>query len=254
LAGYEHFRSRKDFDEKDFNGSWGTWDHVTVAQLTADMDSMPEPFHVGLFNLCTHVPYNLPDYYKFPTLKAHRQQGIARTFTYYDDVLRNFFAREVTRERFHRTLYVFIGDHTGHAPEEERFRIGCIFYAPGRLTPRVDTTLCSQLNILPSILDLAGIETMHASFGASLFSKHPHADWAMTSWSNIFFWQQDHKVLETDLGSTLKLSEDLGIIQGWEPIPNENGTAELFRRRAQAIYQVTQLLTRENALVAPTKP
>lgn len=253
LAGYEHFYSRSDFDEKDFNGSWGTWDHVTLQHLTAVMDSLPEPFHATLFNLCTHVPYALPEDYKLPFQIDHRISGIAKTFIYYDEVLRDFFAREAQRPRFKNTLYVLVGDHTGHAPEPERFRIGCLFYAPGRLEPRVDSTLCSQLNILPSILDLAGIDVEEACFGASLFSKHDKAHWSMTSWSNLLFWQQDSLILETDLGPDIALSRSKGIREGWERITDNAGQGTMLRKQAQAVYQVTQTLTRENALVPPNE-
>jgi len=247
MSGYPEFVSLEDFPKSADNGSWGAWDHLALQRMAQDMDQMPEPFHYGIFTLCTHAPWALPEEYspRFP--EDAPRADILNTFSYFDDALRDFFAKESKQPRFSRTLYLIVGDHTTHASEVERFRVGCIFYAPGRLEHRVENRLTSQLDILPSLLDLLGVEAPHSSFGSSLFSLPRRPEWAVLLQSNFLYWREGSRVLESGLTRTISLHDPLD--RSSDPhdyLSTESARAAEMNQKLIAFYEVSEILSREN--------
>lgn len=247
LAGYPKFLAMDAFDRKDYNGSWGIWDHVALARLSAELDRIPEPLTGAIFTLSTHGPWTLPDGFDPPFGSESDRPHVYNVFAYLDRALRDFFALEASKERFRRTLYVIVGDHTTHASEAERFRVACLFYAPGRLAPRIDSSLCSQLDVPPTILDLAGIESPHASFGASLFDTSGRLRGAAMFEANLLQLRESNRILVTDLALDRALfdASDRGASRR-NLLGEEPDVAAAMRHRLGALYQVSELLAREN--------
>ncbi len=243
MAGYPEFVSESDFPEGSDNGSWGVWDHLALERLTRDLDRMPEPYHYGMFTLCTHAPWALPEGFVPPFSDPMEHAPILNTFAYLDGALRDFFARESKRERFKRTLYVIVGDHTTHASDAERFHIGCIFYAPGRLAPAVDERPVSQLDVLPTVLDLAGINAPHASFGRSMWDSTLADPYAIMVQSNLLYWRHHGRTYVTDGRRDLAMFDPLSDPGGdGNLLATEPETAAELRHEFDAFYQTTELL------------
>lgn len=249
MSGYSDFISQEDFPDGQDNGSWGIWDHIALERMTGDMDKMNEPFHYGIFTLCTHSPWTLPENFSHPFPLEDENSEIYNTFAYLDGALEQFFFRESQRERFSRTLYVIVGDHTTHASEVERFRIGSIFYAPGRLGPRVDNRLADQMDILPTVLDLCGIEDECSPFGSSLMDSLSGFPWSVHYQSNQLNYQQDSLMLVTTL------THNFGLyvvrqpdITGGGLLNTERSAAEIMTFRVKAIYQIAEMLVNQNRI------
>jgi len=253
MTGYKRFLSQNDFPDSADNGSWGVWDHLALRRLSDALDESPEPVHYALFTLCTHSPWSLPKTFNPPFQRQRPKAMILNTYAYLDEALRDYFHYESLQPRFTRTVYVIIGDHTSHASELERFHIGCIFYAPGRLTPRFDDRLCSQFDILPSLLDLMGFEVPHSSFGSSLFTQPNRVQWTIMLQANILYWQEGTRILASELTHRLTLYNPSDT----SPNPQDYLTAELeladlLTHRLEAVYQTAEMLARDN-LFAPAE-
>lgn|GEM_PF-4595767 len=248
MAGYKDFITADDFSQNEQNGSWGVWDHLALARMSSDLSHLREPFHYGLFTLCTHAPWTLPKGFLSWVGASVPDAPRLRTFDYLDQSLQRFFAHEHESGRAQRTLYVIVGDHTSHAPENERFRVACIFYAPGRLSPEVHNDPVGHLNILPTILDLCGTETMHASFGRSMLDPDTAARFVVTDQSNLYGWQRSGYRLLCNTDKLVALN-DVFSSDKENFLATEPQLAESLRREFYAFYQTADELLRENRIV-----
>ena len=247
MAGYEEFVTEADFPRSQRNGSWGVWDHVALERVSRELDSLREPFHYGLFTLCTHAPWTLPPGFPSPIPAAVPGAERLNTYAYLDQALRVFFRREARTERFNRTLYVIVGDHTSHAEEGETFRVGCIFYSPGRLHGEVRTYPVSHLDVMPTILDLCGMQSEHASFGRSMLDPDTGTRFVVTDQSNNYGWQRGSWRLLCDadrLISLQNLSEPLKTRRNL--LTEEPEIADSLSREFRAFYQIAEQALREN--------
>ncbi len=252
MSGYELFVSEEDFPVGQSNGSWGIWDHIALERMSKEMDSMPEPFHYGIFTLCTHAPWTLPDGF-VPRFDKETENGeILNTFVYLDGALRDFFDRESKCKRFARTVYVIVGDHTTHSDEIERFHVGSIFYAPSRIQPRVDTRLGDQLDLMPTILDAAGIETICSAFGTSLLAPFDSLEWGIHYQSGHLNFRFGNKMLVSSI------IHNVGLYQIGNPdfsggglLKKEPETTKKMTFQLKALYQTTEMMMKFNRITPP---
>jgi uncharacterized sulfatase len=247
MAGYEEFVTEADFPRSQRNGSWGVWDHVALERVSRELDSLREPFHYGLFTLCTHAPWTLPKSFTSSIPAAVPGAERLNTYAYLDQALREFFRHEARAERFTRTLYVIVGDHTSHAEEGETFHVGCIFFAPGRLHGEVRSYPVSHLDVMPTILDLCGMQSEHASFGRSMLDPDTAARFVVTDQSNNYGWQRGSWRLLCDaerLISLQNLSEPLKTRRNL--LTEEPEIVDSLSREFRAFYQIADQALREN--------
>jgi phosphoglycerol transferase MdoB-like AlkP superfamily enzyme len=245
MAGYDQFESAADFEPSGQNNSWGVWDHLALERMSREMDNLREPFHYGLFTLCTHAPWDLPQEFEPPLGSDVPDAARLNTFAYLDGALRKFFAHEQRQKRFGHTLYVIVGDHTSHAAETERFRVGCLFYAPGHLRPEVRNYPVSHLDILPTILELCHVHTVHAAFGKSMFADTT-GRFVVTDQSNVYGWQKGNRILVCDAERALGLYDAADAERKQNLLTAEQGTAEQLRKEFCAFFQISETVLREN--------
>ncbi len=91
------------------------------------------------------------------------------------------FMRVARQEKyFDDTVFVFYGDHGSPASAEHRplaerqlslprYHVPLVFYSPKHLTPRVIDEVGSQLDVLPTVVDIAGATGVNSTLGRDLF-------------------------------------------------------------------------------------
>lgn len=148
------------------------WDGETFSFLKGHLEKSSKPFFGFIFSGTTHIPYYVPDskFEKFdPSPKG--ETGFLNTLFYADAMLGEFMKWSETQEWFENTLFVFVADHTlNRSVVGEEAKIPLLFYSPKWLKSREVKTLGSQVDIMPSILDLIGSSEPYAGIGRSLFS------------------------------------------------------------------------------------
>lgn len=256
MAGYNDFESSADFPESAQNGSWGVWDHLALQHISQELDTLPEPFNYGMFTLCTHSPWKLPAGFKAPFPLTRPNAAMLNSFAYLDASFRDFFAREAGTDRFHRTLYVIIGDHTSHATEHELYRIANIYYAPGRLQPAVDTRLTGQLDVLPTVLDFTGVEASHSSFGKSVADSDMDMRYSVSVQGSLLHWRRPDRTLVNDLRKDIMLYDPRGANgEAHDLLKLEPLMADSLRRELYAFYRTANSLIQANRIApSPTGP
>jgi len=176
MAGFEVYKGKNEYPHpSDDDGDWGIWDEPYLQYWAGELDHMDQPFFSVVFTLSSHHPYKVPEKYQnqLPKGKLDIQQSIAYT----DLALKNFFAKARNLPWFQNTLFVLTADHTSEAylPEYQNrignFRIPIVFYTPGKELMGMDSTVISQVDIMPSILDFLHYDRAFFAFGQSFFSR-----------------------------------------------------------------------------------
>jgi len=177
LGGFEHFLGAEDIPGETV-GTGGltalrAWDHDLLAEAGRRLNGSSEPFLGFVFTSCTHEPlkWPRPEFDRFPD--DTRENRYRNALAYADHALGEFFDLARREPWFDHTIFIIAADHVQRrlgATDDPAslFHIPALILAPG-LTPRVDSRVGAQTDLLATITDLAGWSTPHAGIGKSLF-------------------------------------------------------------------------------------
>lgn len=190
LHGYDevHGKERiaKDYPKMKFT-SWGLPDECLMHHAAKFLEERKDqPQFMTLFTISNHHPWNLPEHYQppaFPPGISRIYRKYLNTFHYSDACLGLFV--ELLREKglLENTLLFILGDHGypmgehGNYVEqrylyEENIRVPLLIYGKGRiLEPKVIKEPCSQLDLVPTLMDILGLHGFNLSIGSSLRRK-----------------------------------------------------------------------------------
>lgn len=159
-----------------FDGNWGVWDHHMLRYYGQELSRAKQPFFSSIFTLSSHHPYTLP-----PGFDQQVQKGpepLCKTIAYTDLALRRFFKRNQNKAWFKNTLFVITADHVGPSRQRQfqtfdwRYRIPIAFYHPTLEVPKPEKgVVFQQIDIMPTLLDLLGIEKAPFQLGSSCFER-----------------------------------------------------------------------------------
>ncbi|MFM2226460.1 MAG: hypothetical protein RJA07_2662 [Bacteroidota bacterium] len=197
-CGFDTYYGRDEYPEpdKDFDGTWGIWDHKYFQYVAKKINEMPEPFCTGLFTLSSHNPFKIPEEFanKFPKDENVLLQPIAYT----DYSLRKFFETASKMKWFNNTLFVIVGDHTAwntdpnYSGDAGVFKLPMLFYMPGKLKGNINF-VTQQVDILPTVLNMVGYQGKVAAFGRNILQQDSATAKTFT-WLNNNFLLMDNNL------------------------------------------------------------
>jgi len=176
-TGIDTYISKEDIakDGGRDDGIWGIYDEDTFLYADRLFERQNGPFFTIIFSLSSHAPYKLPSerfIYYTPEVPYYKFLNVLR---YSDYSLSRFFEEAAKKEYFKNTLFIIVGDHTeGKSTGNdlyEKFSVPCLLYSPRHLTPLVVTKTTTQVDLVPTILDILKSSDPFASFGQSAFSR-----------------------------------------------------------------------------------
>lgn len=206
--GFQEYYGRNEYpDLKDDDGQWGIFDEPFLKFTAQKLNEQKLPFLATIFTLSSHHPYRIPQQYqgKFPkgTLPIHESIGYA------DLALKNFFSTASEMPWYKKTIFVLTADHT-QLSQDSRYadflgphRVPILFFIPNMEWGAENSAdLGQHVDIMPSILDLLGIELdEQVLFGRSLFVDDKQ-DFAINYMSSGFYALDVESVLEQNPLST----------------------------------------------------
>ncbi len=169
--------------------SWGVHDEYLM-RFAADWlekeDKKGKPLFTTMFTISNHHPWTMPPgYEKAPTLsKKTAYTRYLQTFRYSDQALGLFL--DLLREKGlgKKTIIFILGDHGQPMGEhhdnfseqkglyEENIHVPLLIIADGRIAePAKISSLGSQIDLLPTIMDLLQLQGINHSVGQSLMRK-----------------------------------------------------------------------------------
>jgi phosphoglycerol transferase MdoB-like AlkP superfamily enzyme len=154
---------------------WGVYDEEFFQFVAKKINGIREPFLSILFTLSSHHPYLYPErlHGQFP--KGRGSEPWEELIAYTDYSLGKFFETAEKMDWYKDTIFILVADHIA-GPQQRYYKnslgghsIPLIFFDPsGKLVGKSDE-VAQQIDIMPSVLDLLGVEHNYFSFGSSLF-------------------------------------------------------------------------------------
>lgn len=174
--GFDEFYGREDiplrYDYPDPAAASFGWDYDSLQFLGDKLEGELRPFFAYLFTGTTHRPYALVD--KRFELRPHDsggENGYINTLAYADWSLGEFMARARQQPWFDNTVFVFTADHINHLQPggvAEQFHIPLLLYGPTLLPAGENRKVGSQLDLMPTLIDLLGFGNEFSALGESL--------------------------------------------------------------------------------------
>jgi phosphoglycerol transferase MdoB-like AlkP superfamily enzyme len=148
------------------------------------------PFVAIIQTAGNHKPYTIPEdsrgFVRSTTPKAEAQRwGFDSVpeldaMRLVDHSLGHFFRLARQEKYFDDTVFVMYGDHGSpsspeHRPPAERqlrlprYHVPLVLYSPKHLEPRVMEEVASQLDVLPTVVNVAGASGVNSTLGRDLF-------------------------------------------------------------------------------------
>jgi len=186
--GFETVTGRHDFSSQ-MTTSWGLHDRKLMEYGVEWLEQeMPKgrPLFTVLFTVSNHHPWQTPENYtldRFEDIEDEVYRKFLRTMRYADHCL-ELFLTSLKEKGLDRNLVLFImGDHGQGMGEhglerfqnsvyEENVHIPLVISAPGKIeTPLQIDTPCSQIDLLPTLMDLLHIKGLNHAMGRSLLRE-----------------------------------------------------------------------------------
>ena len=185
--GYDQFYGEEEFDDDAFSTSWGVSDEDLFNKSLEILPTQSEPFFSTILTMSNHPPYLYPESAAFERIETNDQnKSRLNAFKYSDWALGNFISEFKKLPLYERTIFIILGDHgfisddynQNTSIELASYHIPCLVIAPG-LAPGINSRIASQVDIIPTILDLLGGSFIHHSWGKSLLSPPNINDFAI---------------------------------------------------------------------------
>lgn len=175
-----------------------------------------KPFFGLIFTGITHAPFarTLPQFDKY---KGNTwDDGFKNTLFYADWSIGELLKRAKEEGWFDDTVFVFVADHTSGGPDSDslynKFRIPLVIYAPKLFPPRTVDYVVSQMDLIPTLYNLAGLNIPYTAMGRDMLdASRPEQRAALVSEGvNIGLITKDGAIRHTrkEILSVEKLSPD----------------------------------------------
>jgi arylsulfatase A-like enzyme len=183
---------KKHYPEARNLGGWGIPDEFLMrhyADWLAAHDRAGQPTFATLFTISNHHPFTIPAGFDVPAFDCNgdeQKESFLRSF-YYSDWCLGLLIRLLQERSLYDKMVLFIlgdtgqpmGEHEGNYAQqtflyEENIHIPLLILAPGRLhRPATVREPGSQVDLLPTFIDLFARPFRHHAFGSSLLRSHP---------------------------------------------------------------------------------
>lgn len=192
--GYDEFFDESSYDTSNSKNmaEYGLMDKPFFEQSESLLDTLPQPFYTKFITVAHHFPYkidqDLATIGKATTGDAS-VDNYFQTARYADEAIEQFFAYLKESGLYENTMIVMYGDHYGisdnHNKAMEQIigeevtpvvnadlqRVPLFIHVPG-MEGGVNHTYGGQIDLLPTVLHLLGVETKNnIHFGTDLLSE-----------------------------------------------------------------------------------
>jgi phosphoglycerol transferase MdoB-like AlkP superfamily enzyme len=165
---------RTDFDAKTIQSEnvWGVDDESLFdnsIKLFDENAKTKKPFFAHIMTTSNHRPYT------FPAGKIDLPQGSRESAVKYTDyAIGQFIEKSKAKPWFKDTVFVIVADHCASVAGKsklpvDKYHIPLILYAPDMLPAGHYSRIASQIDIVPTLLDVLGKKGAEQFYGQSLF-------------------------------------------------------------------------------------
>lgn len=173
--GYDVYdRSALSSDQVHYANIWGVADEDMFSFALKKLDEnhqQQKPFFTQIMTVSNHRPYTYPEgRIDIPPQKQIRDGAVKYT----DYAITRFLKEAAAKPWFANTLFVIVADHCAYAAGKSAlpvtgYHIPLLIYSPGNIQPQQISTLCSQIDLPPTILGMLNMSYRSKFFGQDIF-------------------------------------------------------------------------------------
>lgn len=203
-GNFQHIYGVDDFDTWRFKNNWGVCDDDLFDFAFQKISEAQKPHLTVILTMSNHLPFDIPPYYSETHPEVLAFQEAKASYYYADDAFGNFMDKMKTLPDYKNTLVLRIADHGEvYSQADHQFRL---FHIPALLLngSRRDTVfdaVCSQMDMVPTILSEIGFKRPFPCIGRNLFAKDYRPFATMNTSNNQHLWMENDKVVTWDLMS-----------------------------------------------------
>lgn len=160
--------------------SWGVYDELLMEKTVSFLKEQTQPTFLTLITVTNHHPWTAPPHFTPPPLA--KGNPFYETFSYTDACLGQLIEGLKREKLLENTLFFIFGDHgqedfiekkgaVNLTLSQDTLHVPLLIYGSGIKEPKKIDTLASQIDLLPTILDLFENSSPHHSLGKSLLRK-----------------------------------------------------------------------------------
>ena len=243
--GYEVIdRKHIDSHKITFSNIWGVCDEdiFTKSLEVFDADARSgKPFFAQIMTTSNHRPFTYPA----GRIRVKGDANTREAAVKYTDYAIGRFINEATRKPwFANTVFVVIADHCASSAGRtslpvDRYHIPCIMYAPKLLRPAYINKVCSQIDVMPTVLALLCERTKASFAGCDILSPDYRQRAFMATYQDLGYLENGRLTVLSPVRRVTQfrvLPDADGHRE--EPVSQPN---EQQVRRAKAFYQYVNL-------------
>lgn len=221
---------------------WGAHDPDIYDFALAKIDSMPQPFMVGINTNSTHdieLPAGVEPHF---SQSSHPDKNI-NILHFADQALAEFFDNIKTKPYYENTIFVLLSDHTSgkRSSTMARYLIPGLIYAEKLLPPGRLERYVSQRDFAPTILDILNLEPSTSFAGKSWYGPPQDEYFAEYYAAGSVSWLSGDLLVETNAGmadSFQCYSLERGLLQAQPAECGERG--EMISKQSLAFTAYSQ--------------
>lgn len=230
-----------------FSNIWGVCDEDLYRKALDVFDANAKsgrPFFAQLMTVSNHRPYTFPEG-KIAWDGNTKCRDAAVKYT--DFAIGQFLREARSHAWFDNTVFVIIADHCASSAGKtsipvDKYHIPCIVYAPSMIQPCRVGTLCSQIDIIPTLLAVLRIAPNKPTFfaGRNVLSDAYCSRAFMATYQDLGYLENDILTVLSPMKQPLQYT----IRQEAAHKHTEERLAapvDSLIRKAQAYYQFTNL-------------
>ncbi len=249
-CGYE-IVDKKTYDKDAivFSNIWGTSDEDSYREALKRFDASwaaGEPFFAQIMTISNHRPYTYPEgRIEYDGNPMSRKAAVKYT----DWAIGQFISDASQKPWFPETVFVIMADHCASSAGKTSLPMDCyhipaIIYSPGFVEPRYVDKVCSQIDIIPTLLSLLHFTYEAPFYGRDVLSDDFKERAFMATYQDLGYYSDG---VLTVL-SPVRRIQQFSVTQhdGWkyEETLMENKRDDVLQE-AQAFYQTANLAFRK---------
>lgn len=241
---------RTDFkkDSIVFENVWGVADESLYSNTLTTVDASVRAGNRVFAHVMTtsnHRPFTYPG----GRIDIPSPGGREGAVKYTDYAIGKFIADARQKDWFKDTLFVIVADHCASSAGKsklpvEKYRIAALFYAPDMLEPGVYERRASQIDLVPTLIDVLGAKGDEHFFGQSLFEeKHRPPRAFISNYQELGYYRDDRLVILSPRQRVATFAVDPATLAA-TPTANDDALTE----EAIAYYQTASKAFKSGAL------
>ncbi len=199
--GFHSIIGQNQINEPDFVGSWGVSDGDLLSAAHDRFEALNQrssPFFSLVFTSSNHEPFEYPSGVIEPYQGEHHR--VESAVKYADHALGEFMEKAKESSYWDSTIFLIVADHDTRVYGNELVPINK-FHIPGLIVGggierREILEITSQIDLLPTVISLAGVSAWTASIGQDLSQKDTvPANRAMMQFGDNYAWLTEQSVI-----------------------------------------------------------